>query len=186
MMYGYIKGIVTKITPKYIICDNNGIGYLMIVSNPYNFKLNCEYKIYTHQYVREDVLDLYGFLTEDEKELFLKLISVSGIGPKSALSILASGTVKEIVNAIENRNDAYLRKFPGIGAKASQQIILDLKGKLSDSVDNYMPSSKLDDVEGALLALGYSKKEISKVISKLDLSLDEGELVKLALQQMIK
>ena len=185
-MYGYIKGIVTKITPKYIICDNNGIGYLMIVSNPYNFKLNNEYKIYTHQYVREDVLDLYGFMTEDEKELFLKLISVSGIGPKSALSILASGTVKEIVNAIENRNDAYLRKFPGIGAKASQQIILDLKGKLSDSVDSYMPSSKLDDVEGALLALGYNKKEISKVISKLDLSLDEGMLVKLALQQMIK
>ena len=185
-MYGYIKGIITKITPKYIICDNNGIGYLMIVSNPYNFKLNNEYKIYTHQYVREDVLDLYGFITEDEKELFLKLISVSGIGPKSALSILASGTVKEIVNAIENRNDAYLRKFPGIGAKASQQIILDLKGKLSDSADTLMPSSKLDDVEGALLALGYSKKEISKVISKLDLSLDEGTLVKLALQQMIK
>lgn len=185
-MYGYIKGIVTKITPKYIICDNNGIGYLMIVSNPYNFKLNNEYKIYTHQYVREDILDLYGFITEDEKDLFLKLISVSGIGPKSALSILASGTVKEIVNAIENRNDAYLRKFPGIGAKASQQIILDLKGKLSDSTDNLMPSSKLDDVEGALLALGYSKKEISKVVSKLDLSLDEGMLVKLALQQMIK
>lgn len=185
-MYGYIKGIITKITPKYIICDNNGIGYLMIVSNPYNFKLSNEYKIYTHQYVREDVLDLYGFMTEDEKELFLKLISVSGIGPKSALSILASGTVKEIVNAIENRNDAYLRKFPGIGAKASQQIILDLKGKLSDSADTLMPSSKLDDVEGALLALGYSKKEISKVIAKLDLSLDEGTLVKLALQQMIK
>lgn len=185
-MYGYIKGIVTKITPKYIICDNNGIGYLMIVSNPYNFKLNNEYKIYTHQYVREDILDLYGFITEDEKDLFLKLISVSGIGPKSALSILASGTVKEIVNAIENRNDAYLRKFPGIGAKASQQIILDLKGKLSDSTDNLMPSSKLDDVEGALLALGYSKKEISKVVSKLDLSLDEGMLVKFALQQMIK
>lgn len=186
-MYGYITGKVTKITPKYIICDNNGIGYLMIVSNPYNFKLNEDYRIYTHQYVREDVLDLYGFQTEDEKELFLKLISVSGIGPKSALSILASGTVKEIINAIETRNDAYLRKFPGIGTKASQQIILDLRGKLS--TDMYiMPqnNSKLEDVENALLALGYNKKEISKVISKLDTSLDEGQLVKAALKLMIK
>lgn len=185
-MYGYIKGIVTKITPKYIIVENNNIGYLMIVSNPYNFKLDTEYKIYTHQYVREDVLDLYGFISEDEKELFLKLISVSGIGPKSALSILASGRVKEIINAIENRNDAYLRKFPGIGTKASQQIILDLRGKLSFDEEFVAPSSKLEDVEGALMALGYGKKEISKVLAKLDMSLDEGQLVKLALQQMIK
>lgn len=186
-MYGYINGKVTKITPKYIICENNGIGYMMIVSNPYNFKLNDDYKIYTHQYVREDVLDLYGFLTEDEKDLFLKLISVSGIGPKSALSILASGTVKEIINAIESRNDAYLRKFPGIGTKASQQIILDLRGKLSFEEEKIsVRNSKLDDVEGALLALGYNKKEISKVLSKLDPSLDEGVLVKMALQKMIK
>lgn len=187
-MYGYIIGKVMKITPKYIICENNGIGYLLIVGNPYNYKLNTEYKIYTHQYVREDTLDLYGFLTEDEKELFLKLISVSGIGPKSALSILASGTVKEIVNAIENRNDAYLKKFPGIGAKASLQIILDLKGKLVfNDDDNYAPKdSKLEDVEAALIALGYSKKEVTKVLSKLDTSLDEGALVKLALQKMVR
>lgn len=185
-MYGYIKGIVTKITPKYIIIDNNNIGYLIIVSNPYNFKLNEEYTIYTHQYVREDTLDLYGFSSEEEKDLFLKLISVNGIGPKSALSILASGRVKEIINAIESNNDAYLRKFPGIGVKASQQIILDLRGKLTfDS--NYIPSdSKMEDVEAALIALGYAKKEVAKVISKLDMSLDEGQLVKLALQQMIK
>lgn len=185
-MYGYIKGIVTKITPKNIICENQGIGYLLIVSNPYNFKLNTEYKIYTYQYVREEILDLYGFISEEEKELFLKLISVSGIGPKSALSILASGSVKEIVNAIESRNDAYLRKFPGIGTKASQQIILDLRGKLTFTDQLPVSNSKLEDVEGALLALGYNKKEISKVLSKLDVNLDEGTLVKLALQQMIK
>ena len=84
-MYGYIIGKVTKITPKYIIQENNGIGYIIIVPNPYNFKLNEDYKIYTYQYVREDQNDLYGFLTDEEKEMFLKLISVSGIGPKSAL-----------------------------------------------------------------------------------------------------
>lgn len=185
-MYGYIKGVVTKVTPKYVILENNGIGYLLIVSNPYKFKLNEESKIYTYQYVREDIIDLYGFTTEEEKDLFLKLISVSGIGPKTALSILASGTVSEIIKAIETRNDTYLRKFPGIGAKASQQIILDLKGKISFDEDIVYGSSKSQDVELALISLGYSKKEITKALAKLDMNLDEATLVKLALQQMIK
>ena len=185
-MYGYIKGIVTKITPKYIICENNGIGYLITVSNPYNFNLNKEYMIYLYQYVREDIIDLYGFMSDEEKELFLKLISVSGIGPKSALSILASATVNEIINAIESRNDAYLKKFPGIGAKASQQIILDLKGKLNFEEAVTSLNTKLVDVEEALIALGYNKKEITKVISKLDTSLEVGVLIKQALQKMVK
>ncbi len=186
MMYGYIKGIITKITPKNIIIENQGIGYLLIVSNPYNFTLNKEYKVFVHQYVREDILDLYGFVSEEEKDLFLKLISVSGIGPKSALSILATGTVKEIVKAIEARNDTYLRKFPGIGAKASQQIILDLQGKLNLTEELNVKNTKLEDVEQALLALGYNKKEIAKVLPKLDPGADEGLLVKLALQALVK
>ena len=122
----------------------------------------------------------------DEKDLFLKLISVSGIGPKSALSILATGTVNEIVKAIESRNDTYLRKFPGIGAKASQQIILDLQGKLSLGEELIVKNSKLEDVEQALLALGYNKKEITKVLPKLDQTLDEGALVKQALKTLVK
>lgn len=187
-MYGYIKGVVTKITPKNIIVENNNIGYLIIVPNPYNYQLNENYTIHTHLYCREDVFDLYGFQSFEEKELFLKLISVSGIGPKSALSMLAFGTVNEIINAIEIKNDAYLRKFPGIGSKASQQIILDLAGKLSyQGLDLNIPSSsKLDDVEDALVALGYTKKEASKVVSKLDPSLSEGELVKEALKKLVK
>lgn len=186
MMYGYINGVITKITPKNIIIENNGIGYLLIVSNPYNFNLNKEYKVYVYQYVREDMIDLYGFISEEEKDLFLKLISVSGIGPKSALSILATGSVNEIVNAIEARNDSYLRKFPGIGAKASQQIILDLHGKLNFDENVIIKDSKLDDVEQALLALGYNKKEIAKVLPKLDQSLNEGALVKQALMLIVK
>lgn len=185
MMYGYIRGVVTKITPKNIIVENNGIGYLLIVSNPYNFQKNKEYLVYVYQYVREDTLDLYGFMSEEEKELFLKLISVNGIGPKSALSILASGTVSEIMTAIETRNDAYLRKFPGIGAKSSQQIILDLRGKLNFEENVSVSNSKLSDVEAALIALGFSKKEISKVLGKLDVSQDVGVLIKQALQKMM-
>lgn len=185
-MYGYIKGVVTKITPKNIIVENHGIGYLLIVSNPYIFSLNQEYKVFVYQYVREDIIDLYGFMMEEEKDLFLKLISVSGIGPKSALSILATGTVSEIVKAIEARNDTYLRKFPGIGAKASQQIILDLQGKLNLGEEIVVKNTKLEDVEQALLALGYNKKEIAKVLPKLDQSLEEGALVKQALKALVK
>ena len=188
-MYGYIIGRVTKITPKYIIQENNGIGYIIVVPNPYNYKLNEEYKIYTYQYVREDQNELYGFLLDEEKELFLKLISVSGIGPKSALSILASGTVSEIIRAIESRNDAYLRKFPGIGTKASQQIILDLRGKLSfteDVISTGSGTSSLQDVEEALVALGYSKKELTKVLSKLDATKEVGDLIKDALKILAK
>ncbi|MDE6947117.1 MAG: Holliday junction branch migration protein RuvA [Anaeroplasmataceae bacterium] len=185
-MYGYIVGVVTKITPKNIIIENHGIGYLLIVSNPYNFSMNQEYKVFLHQYVREDIIDLYGFQQEEEKDLFLKLLSVSGIGPKSALSILATGTVSEIVKAIETRNDTYLRKFPGIGAKASQQIILDLKGKLNLVEEPNFQNTKLEDVEQALLALGYNKKEIGKVLPKLDQTQDEGILVKQALQALVK
>ena len=185
-MYGYINGRVTKISPKNIILENNGIGYILIVSNPYNFKLNEEYKVFTYQYVREDVIDLYGFILEEEKDLFLKLISVSGIGPKSALSILASSSVANVVKAIEDRNDAYLRKFPGIGTKASQQIILDLKGKISFEETANLPSAKMQDVEDALVALGYSKKELTKILAKLDGSKDEAELIKDALKLLVK
>ena len=183
-MYSYIIGYVTRIAPKYITLESNNIGYELVVANPYNFKVdNLPSKVYIYQHVREDAITLYGFKTEEEKELFLKLISVNGIGPKSALSILASGTVKEIVMAIESRNDKYLKRFPGIGPKASLQIILDLKGKLSfDSAEDIMPSSKIDELTEALVSLGYSKKDAAKALNKTDLTLDDGIIIKEALK----
>lgn len=186
-MYSYIKGIIKKITPKYIVLENNSIGYQIITANPYNFSLNEELTVYIHQYVKEDILDLYGFKTEDEKELFLKLISVNGIGPKSALSILASATVNEICCAIESRNDAYLKKFPGIGPKASLQIILDLKGKVNfDQNPLQSASPKSDTLVEALVSLGYSKKDATKAVGRLDLTKDEGILIKDALKILTK
>ncbi len=187
-MYEYIIGKITKITPKYIVVENNGIGYILIVANPFNFKIDDNIKIYTHQYIRDQINDLYGFKEESEKTLFIKLISVSGIGPKSALSILASGNVNSIYDAIENRNDAYLKKFPGIGPKAAQQIILDLKGKISfdDVVKVSSSNQKLNDVEEALLALGYSTKDISKVMGKLDTSKEISDIIKDALKVLTK
>lgn len=185
-MYGYIIGKISKITPKFIIIENNGIGYLLLVSNPYIFVLGNEYKVYLYQNVRQDAIELYGFQLESEKDLFIKLISVNGIGPKTALSILASGTVDEIIGAIETNNDTYLKKFPGIGIKSSQQIILDLKGKLDFEKIDFKGRKEIEEVGLALEALGYNKKEISKVIGKLDLNRPQGELIKDALKLMIK
>lgn len=184
-MYEYIKGKIADITPKNIVVETANIGYFIIVPNPYSYKKGEERTVYIHQYIRDNVIELYGFTSKEEKELFLKLISVSGIGPKSALSILALGSVKAIYEAIENRNDTYLRKFPGIGPKASQQIILDLKGKINLD-ETPLVSSKLEEISDALLALGYSKKEINKILPKLDESMSEQDLIKQGLKLLTK
>ncbi|MCR5787387.1 MAG: Holliday junction branch migration protein RuvA [Acholeplasmatales bacterium] len=188
-MYSYIKGNVTMVCPKNITLENNNIGYEIVVPNPYNFMVSKEeVTVFIYHYLREDQETLYGFKTREEKDLFLKLISVNGIGPKSALSILASATVNEILNAIESRDDAYLKRFPGIGAKASQQIILDLHGKISfDDVSEVLNNnSHQKDIEEALVTLGYSKKDVTKAVSKLDFSLDDSTLIKLALKELNK
>lgn len=184
-MYSYIIGEITEITPMNITIESFGIGYLLLVANPYSFKLNDKLKLYVHQYIREDAHELYGFKNLDEKNLFLKLISVKGIGPKSALSILASGTVSDIAQAIENGNSSYLMKFPGIGQKASQQIILDLKGKINFTND-VVPNEDISSCEEALLALGYKRAEITKVLSKIDSKLSVDEMIKQALKLMLK
>lgn len=183
-MYSYINGTVVDHSANAVIVEVNDIGYLIKTSNPYVFKLNERVKIFTYQYVREDILDLYGFSSKDERNLFLKLISVKGIGPKGAMAILATGSVSGIVSAIESGNSDYLRKFPGIGPKASQQIVLDLKGKFeAEGIIN----NDILDVKEVLISLGYSIREINKVLPKLEVentSLDE--MVKSALQLMLK
>lgn len=118
-MYEYLTGTITQVFPAYIVVENNGIGYLINVANPFRFKSDetKQEKIYLHQIVRENEIVLYGFSDFNEKQLFLKLISVSGIGPKSALAILANEDHKGFVSAVNNDDDAYLTKFPGIGKK---------------------------------------------------------------------
>ena len=184
-VYAYIEGILTDIKPSYIVLENNGIGYLIISPNPYSYHKNDHVKIYTHHYVREDINNLYGFKSLESKELFIRLIGVSGIGPKSALSILASDAIHEIILAIEEGNVKFLTKFPGIGIKSAQQIILDLKGKLIDDEDDLLPSHS-NDVEDALSALGYSKLEIKKVMKKIDQDQTVETMIKSALQMLMK
>jgi holliday junction DNA helicase RuvA len=184
-LYAYIKGIVTLIKPSYIVVDQGGVGYLIISPNPYGYIINENVTVHTHHYVREDINNLYGFTTLESKELFIKLIGVSGIGPKSALSILASDKVDEIIYAIEEGNTKYLQKFPGIGMKSAQQIILDLKGKLVDADTEIFPTQS-NDVEDALTALGYSKNEIRRVMKIIDHDQPVEKMIKDALAALLK
>jgi len=185
-MYSYLKGIVAEIKSNGISLDIANVGYDIRTPNPYEFKIDEEIKVFIHHYVREDAIHLYGFKTNDAKSLFIKLLSVKGIGPKSAVAILASGNVVDVIGAIERGDAKFLSKFPGIGPKASQQIILDLKGKIDLNTDSFAKSTNISEVEEALKSLGYKTKEITKAVKQLDGSKKTDVLLKEALAQMLK
>lgn len=186
-MYNYILGIVTDIESTYVVVETSGIGFQIFTPNPYSFDMGTTYKIYTYQYIREDENSLYGFKTKEEKEMFLKLISVKGLGPKMALPILATGSISGIMDAIERENILYLKKFPKIGDKVAKQIILDLKGKVAisglESTTNHASYEELMEV---LKGLGYKEKEIKSVVVKVDQNLSIEEQVKEALKLLLK
>ena len=183
-MYSYIKGIIIEIMPNYIVIDNNGIGYKIFVPNPFYYKENDNYKIYIYEHIREDEHSLYGFKDTEERDLFLKLIDVKGLGPKMALPILATGSISGIVDAINRENILYLKKFPKIGDKVAKQIILDLKGKVSCSEEVSTDNSN-DDVVLALTALGYKSADIHKVLPKIQSDSVEN-MIKEALKLLLK
>ena len=184
-MYEYIKGTITQVESSYIVLEQNGIGYLIYTGNPYFFHMNETYQIYTYQYVREDEISLYGFASKEEKDLFLKLINVKGLGCKMALPMLATGSIEGIIDAIERENILYLKKFPKIGDKVARQIILDLKGKLV-SQETVQNTSTNEELVETLKALGYKHGDIKNVITKIDPSLKIEEQVKEALKLLLK
>ena len=184
-MFSYIKGIVVYQASNNIVIDNSGIGYQIFVPNPFSFELNKEALIYVYSYIREDEYSLYGFKSLEEKELFLKLINVKGLGPKMAMPMLATGSIAGIIDAIERENILYLKKFPKIGEKVARQIILDLKGKLNMTVTN-SELSNFDELIDVLESLGYKNSEIKKVINNIDINSPLEEQVKEALKLLLK
>jgi len=167
-MFNFIKGVVESFGPNYICLENNGIGYLIYVANPYAYKENEEYKVYIYNHIREEEFTLSGFRTVGERDLFLKLINVKGVGPRLALPIIAS-PVDAVYDAIERENILYLTKFPKVGDKVARQIILDLKGKLVRN-DDLFTNDGLDELMAVLESLGYKKADIKKVLPKVDAS----------------
>ncbi|WP_105957182.1 Holliday junction branch migration protein RuvA [Apilactobacillus quenuiae] len=182
-MYEYLKGIIADVKPGYVVVDVSGVGYLVHTSDPYRFSTdeNKIVKIFIYQAVSDSAQTLYGFYTREEKSIFEKLLSVSGIGPKNALAILAGNDPKSLVKAINEENVTYLTKFPGVGKKTAKQIILDLKGKIDDiapslfdNVDeiksnnlNESDSKELSDALQALEALGYTHRDVEKIKKQL-------------------
>lgn len=198
----FVNGTIDYVNPEYIVVEVNGVGYQIFCPNPFIFqsKVAEKVKIYTYQYVREDVLALYGFTKREEKALFTKLLGVSGIGPKGALAILATGQPDQVVKAIEEEDEKFLIKFPGVGKKTARQMILDLKGKLNELLPDLMPdlfaqetvtikssySKELDEAIEALKVLGYGEREINKVSPILSgEQLTTDQYVKRALQLLL-
>lgn len=180
-MFEYLKGLVTYINSQYIVVEVNGVGYHVLVANPDRYQPDQINTVYVELVVRDNEQTLYGFFDLAEKRLFQQLTSVSGIGPKSALAILADDNHQNLIQAIMQNDVKFLTKYPGVGKKTAQQIILDLKDKLTqqnnlspvqrNGADNLTTTadtnSYLKDGLAALAALGYSSREIAKVTPKL-------------------
>ncbi len=177
-MYEYLTGLITAVKPTYIVIDVHGVGYQVHCPNPYHYQVDKQHPVtvYIYQAVSDSDISLYGLADEAEKKLFLQLLAVSGIGPKSALAILASPDHQGLVNAIANNDISYLTKFPGIGKKTAGQIVLDLQGKVQQLslTDQVQPSSDkqeldpaLSDALSALKALGYQERVVNKVKKQL-------------------
>ncbi len=174
-MYSFISGKVAEKNPAYVVIDNQGIGYLInITLNTFTaIGEQSEAKLYVHLAIREDAHVLYGFYTEEERSLFLQLITVSGVGCNTARLILSSLTVKETIDAIANNNTKVIQNVKGIGAKTAQRIIVDLHDKISKlniSEGEKTPSgynTLKEEALSALMVLGFNRTSIEKVLDKL-------------------
>ncbi len=185
-MYNYIVGKITMQGSNYVVIENNNIGYEVRVGNPFSYEMDVETKIYLYNYVREEEYSLYGFKSLEEKELFLKLINVKGLGPKLIMPILATGSINGIIDAINRENILYLTKFPKIGEKLAKQIVLDLKNKINIEVEGTEENNNLEELISVLESLGYKSGEIKRVVVSVDQTKTLEEQVKEALKLLLK
>lgn len=191
-MIAFITGTVVSYTTDSVVLDHNGMGWQISYPHCDAIRLNQEIRIHTYMHISENDMALYGFESDEEKQLFLRLISVKGLGPKTAMNMLARAGSSSIISAIESGDVTALKKMPGIGAKSASQIVLDLKGKLvttgiqtgQKATANY-PQEIADALEG-LKNLGYKGNELNSVGNMLmeKPGLTVGEYVRLGLQYM--
>lgn len=190
-MIGRLHGLLVEKNPPQIIVDCNGVGYEVSVpmSTFYNLPvLGEKVTLLTHFVVREDAQLLYGFATHPEREAFRQLVKISGVGPRTALSVLSGMSVGELSQAITLQEAGRLIKIPGIGKKTAERLLLELKGKLGADIG--IPSSLASDAQAdilqALLALGYSDKEAAISLKALPKEVGVSEGIKLALKALGK
>ena len=181
-MIGQLRGILIDKTPPRTMIECNGVGYEIEVPMSTFFQLpnvGEQVTLLTYFVVREDAQLLYGFLTQQEKEMFRQLIKINGVGPKLALSILSGASVEELVEAALSHNSNVFVNIPGIGNKTAERLVLELKDKcehlVGDKPHNSAPS-EIDDIQNALISLGYRPKDASIAVKQLpnDVSINEG------------
>lgn len=187
-MISMLRGKIVKNNLDSIILDVNGVGYKVAVLPSSNLNSGKEEVFFTHLYVREDQMSLYGFKKESELYLFELLISVSGIGPKAAMGILSAGDIEMLKKAIAEGRSDILKSVPGVGKKIADRAILELQGKVSFGQGVNLPgrlTEEDDNVVGALVNLGYKKNEAQKVVQELSQK-TEGMSVEEKLKQSLK
>ena len=206
-MFYYLKGELVHTEPSLAVIDCSGVGYAMTVSATTSSALTRlddkkSVKLLTHLIVREDGVELFGFYTSEELRLFKMLITVSGVGPKAAISILSTASVTDLIKAIVTGNQKAISAAQGVGAKTAARVILELKDKLGGGefdlsgtdetvstaiTDTISAQGKTRDAENALLVLGYGKSEIAAVLKTIDTqSLELEDIIKLALAKFMK
>ena len=204
-MFYYLNGELAFRDASTCVIDCGGVGYKLTVSlttsSALTDKMGQKVKLFTYLAVREDGIELFGFIDDDERSCFNKLITVSGVGPKAAINILSTLSPAELVSAIASENTKAIAKAQGIGAKTAARIILELKDKIG--LDFSMPDAatltagsvslasgvgkNLSDATEALLSLGYDKSSIMRAVSGIDTAkLDVGEIVRLALKKLMR
>lgn len=201
-MFYYVNGTVAHLGPYLAVIDCGGVGYACRTTNTTlsRLKKGESARLYTYLNVREDAMELYGFATQEELNLFEQLISVSGVGPKAALSILSASTPANLALSIITGDEKALTCAPGIGKKIAQRVILELKDKLAKGQtlamdgESYggtgvtvIPENKASEAAAALAVLGYSQGEISLALKGIDVeALTLEEIIKQALKKMVK
>lgn len=197
-MIGYLHGKITELFSDACFIDVNGVGYRVLIAASTRVQLNIgsEITIYTYLNVREDALQLYGFSNQNEYDIFNQLISVSGIGPKAALSILSAMSTEKIIWAVQNKQPSLLTAAPGIGKKTAERIILELKDKLTAFTNDTgifapvdMPTADTSpdiwsDAKKALISLGYTPQETAIVLKKSHHLTSVEEIIKFALKEL--
>lgn len=188
-MIAFVNGIVKIIRNDRVVLDVHGVGYEVYLANALSQKMNEELFLYTYQHVREDAILLFGFIKEEDYEVFMRLINVKGIGPKAAQTMLSVCSGKEMIEAIENDDIKRLKSLPGIGAKTAGQIVLDLKGKFVslETSDSPVSNPVWTQVQDALLSLGYKTNQLTKIKKEFEnTELGEDEMLRQALILLAK
>ena len=190
-MIGRLSGTLAGKTPPQVLVDVAGVGYEVDVPMSTFYLLpglGEKVVLLTHFVVREDAQLLYGFLSAEERSTFRQLVRISGVGPRTALSILSGLSVAELVQAVALQETGRLMKVPGIGKKTAERLLLELKGKLGDAIGT--PSAQADDAQAdilqALVALGYNDREAAMALKALPPGVTVGEGIKLALRSLAK